>query len=730
MQLLQVLDVEEDPEKLAGRVDQDGDGRFQLDEVCAMFASGTHAHVERGRYFLLLSLAEAETLMRVLHMARAFRPPVLPSVPNDNDNTSNSSRESEQVQELKGRQERKKKREEELIGLGGVLGPQLANTQVALWNNRKTASLTRQPLALLGTTTGRDGAVHLSSQYQHHSAMQSFRFCNSDTFYQPPHLRLLLTALANNPPALRKKWFLAIRKHRRRQQEDWEWRGTSLARVFTLPDQYHLLAHRARLAKIRAGLRSCDLYPMDAFRSVDADKDGVLSPRELALLFHQLAIPLSIKDAEALVQHVLSAKEGDPRTRNGLTESQFCAFFRGDLAHLDLSGPEAGEEGEAAESPRAAAKRLQEVEEKGKSLAAAALEISNFHQLVSRKKAAGAALEAVPLDALDSKGKARPQGREDEDSEAAWDCAGCTFRNAGPLRSCEMCGSVRPVQVDGKGDGKRDGSVGQPPLRADLVAAWSRPAMVSLVRRLRVSVLPVQPEKLICVWTSNGTRSPRKISIWRHPPLPPHPPPQLVADRRGHKVRLVVGQYAGEGYKAPSKALEVCVLDTEASSIGGSPCLGPEFLELIVPYPVDYQLVWQHRTGRPLYVWQPVPPSDLFSSLGMVFTVVPRKPGLKAIRCIPTSWLIARGTTEAKENVGSRLAAAPSKLSVVLPWGTSVNAGRAKEVWSDAPPDGAPGSLWVVNSLGLVHARLGFSAPSNKGKLELLGTSFQAATPS
>lgn len=71
------------------------------------------------------------------------------------------------------------------------------------------------------------------------------------------------------------------------------------------------------------------------------------------------------------------------------------------------------------------------------------------------------------------------------------------------------------------------------------------------------------------------------------------------------------------------------------------------------------------------------------------------EPSLKEVRCVPRAWVV------------------PTK---VVP----------KKVWDDAGTGGRSGSMWVVNSLGLVHVCEGHNAPTEKF-YDLYGTRFMAA---
>jgi len=78
----------------------------------------------------------------------------------------------------------------------------------------------------------------------------------------------------------REIWFTDVRSCRRRRQR-LQLGATPVAKLFTTPDQYHLLQYRATVQRIRALLRARRLFVMDAFRAFDTDNNGQLGCSEL-----------------------------------------------------------------------------------------------------------------------------------------------------------------------------------------------------------------------------------------------------------------------------------------------------------------------------------------------------------------------------------------------------------------------------------------------------------------
>jgi len=156
-------------------------------------------------------------------------------------------------------------------------------------------------------------------------------------------------------------------------------------------------------------------------------------------------------------------------------------------------------------------------------------------------------------------------------------------------------------------------------------------------------------------------------------------------------VRVCLGHYASAALLKPSRGplplpRTVEVVDTRQSRWRLQQDTGA--LETLVaaalPPPVRYTLRWSKRGGgggaRELYAWEGVPPPG-HVALGMLCTAESEPPPLEAMRCVPLAWV--------------RKATAPPI-----------------KVWDDSGSSGARGSIWVVNSLGLLAVVPGHDPPA------------------
>merc|ERR1712150_106618 len=90
------------------------------------------------------------------------------------------------------------------------------------------------------------------------------------------------------------------------------------------------------------------------------------------------------------------------------------------------------------------------------------------------------------------------------------------------------------------------------------------------------------------------------------------------------------------------------------------------------------ELVWFKFGKKPLYVWRPIPPSRKFVCVGMFCTTNLKNPKLKAMRCVPKSWLIH--TTQ-----------------------------QPTCIWKDLSEGDK--SMWIMNKMGLLIASKGVGKP-------------------
>jgi Ca2+-binding EF-hand superfamily protein len=192
--------------------------------------------------------------------------------------------------------------------------------------------------------------------------------------------------------------------------------------------------------------------------------------------------------------------------------------------------------------------------------------------------------------------------------------------------------------------------------------------------------------KFTQVWTSQGSMSRYKVSIWD---------PLVSSGFSQNKASVCLGHFAGKGYDSPNRdstdRLFLEITDTSGNFFGGSSWL-PHVLDRFLPHPARFRQAWSLTHGsNPFYAWEPVPPSDEFVALGFIGTKKDKHPDLTCMRCIPRSWC---------------------KESTYL-----------EKVWDDSGAAGRAGSIWIFNTLNLIGFVTG-SDPPRKRPFDLVSRRF------
>jgi Ca2+-binding EF-hand superfamily protein len=188
-----------------------------FDELKHYLTQRQFYRVQAGRYFVALSLFEAECMRAVIHQQSS-----LPLIPGK-------------------------------------------DTIVALRTER----------TLLDNTYGYEPA----QSHQDQTAKACYRFIDSQANYQPRELTLLLRALQNNELERRYNYFVEVRSNRRRKQIPPE--TTALSKIFITADEHHLLNYKIAAGRITALLKKRGMYPRDLFAAIDRDRDGLLSADDI-----------------------------------------------------------------------------------------------------------------------------------------------------------------------------------------------------------------------------------------------------------------------------------------------------------------------------------------------------------------------------------------------------------------------------------------------------------------
>ena len=176
----------------------------------SIITSGVHRQEQSGRYFVLLSLAEAETIRCILHMRQGK-----PLVP----------------------------------GTDVALALRCIPAQDELFD-----ASDNHPA---------------SPAYQRSVSHNVWRYIDSAMHFRPSELNVLLRSIPA-PPAQRRLFFQSTVACRRRLAKRWE--QTPLAKLFTLEDEWSMLKQRAQAVRVREAIKARGLLLHDAFLKFDFDR--------------------------------------------------------------------------------------------------------------------------------------------------------------------------------------------------------------------------------------------------------------------------------------------------------------------------------------------------------------------------------------------------------------------------------------------------------------------------
>jgi Ca2+-binding EF-hand superfamily protein len=231
-EVLRAVDVigddEKEKEKFLSNMNLDPNGTVSFDELKQVLSRKIQNKVQTGRYYVALSLAEAQCMRLAIH--GQHKTPFLPGT----------------------------------------------DAIVALRTER----------TMLDSTVGFEDA----QTYQHTAAQASYRFIDSAVNFAPKEVNVLLRVLQEEQPDERSKFFMEVRSNRRRKQIDPN--ATPLKKVFSVQDEHNVLQYRIAVGRITALLKSRGMYARDAFAAFDQNRDGMLSGSELQAGLNWLGLKL------------------------------------------------------------------------------------------------------------------------------------------------------------------------------------------------------------------------------------------------------------------------------------------------------------------------------------------------------------------------------------------------------------------------------------------------------
>jgi len=234
--LFRALDLDAEGESVVANL---GSRRMSWEQIEKEVSSQTFCKMQQGRFFVALSLREAEHLRAAMHL---LSPDVWPSK-------------------------------------NGLALRSLGN---------KEGTLNDSLLDAYGPVL-----KSVESNYQLEVAEQILRFANSAEDFQARDLNIVLRSLQAQDLQHRLTWWSDVRSCRRRSQQPWQ--QLPVAKVFVSADEFDDLPVRALLSQMRLALATRHLFPMDAFRQFNTSRGGGLNMEEFTAGLDWLGLRPRIK---------------------------------------------------------------------------------------------------------------------------------------------------------------------------------------------------------------------------------------------------------------------------------------------------------------------------------------------------------------------------------------------------------------------------------------------------
>jgi hypothetical protein len=245
-----------------------------VEETRSLLPEGTLHAIQPRRYIVAVSLAEGETLRRLIHTRAHVLRGVGLAVRDSCGRLLDASERFETEGMCTGR--------ESLLGLGKlpVIEPPFS-------------------VVALGIT--------------------ALKFFNAEMWYTPEELTALLSALEKSPPAARLQWFESAARLRPRERHLWG--DTPLAKVFTPEEEWGELAGRAMLELVNEAVRARRLNPMEFFHRFDGTNVAMLTYEEAARAFDAMHLGFSPADIATVT------RLADTNSDGFVDEHEFATAF-------------------------------------------------------------------------------------------------------------------------------------------------------------------------------------------------------------------------------------------------------------------------------------------------------------------------------------------------------------------------------------------------------------------
>eukprot|EP00933_Yihiella_yeosuensis_P085128 TRINITY_DN99929_c0_g1_i1.p1 TRINITY_DN99929_c0_g1~~TRINITY_DN99929_c0_g1_i1.p1 ORF type:complete len:573 (-),score=106.86 TRINITY_DN99929_c0_g1_i1:209-1927(-) len=504
--------------------------------------------------------------------------------------------------------------------------------------------------------------------YQLEAMEQTLRFLNNAEDFQARELHVLLRSMQLTRLQDRLPWWQDVRACRRRSAKPWH--RLSLSQVFTQQDEFIDWATKALLLRVRWALAAQKMWPGDAFRIMDTSCAGVLRFNDLKVGLEKFGV--NCKDWspdrwEIQVRRLfqLLDKEGKEVV---LPEDWSSAM------ELEVEiGPDVFARGGDSEDASAVEKII-------------GIGMGKIVQSLA-PRILGAGSEASPPSPPDDTLNNRSARRRDN-SNAGFSGLATMATAAASTWFSHHLEQEEPSKLT--------------------------PEMCKKLSAGRFKMKWQKHSSFRPVWTTSKSSTESPISIWAAGEIVPRG--MFLGMKKGSnavKERIPMGHFVSGNFAAPSGIELLEVTDTQHSGFFAKHPRDElaHFLEVFFPRPLRYEPLWCLKDGKhlkPVYVWQPIPPSRDYIAAGVVCTADEEVPAVDEMRCVP------------------RL------------WAETLDGKHAKQVWSGAGSDGLAASFWAYEKqsggnadASLVHVSAGATAkdPPRGFSMPASGKKFYAVIP-
>jgi hypothetical protein len=173
-----------------------------------------------------------------------------------------------------------------------------APTTAALW------VMNDYDMSLLASSNGFHGAAAA----QHSAMVNSFRFMNSDTHYKNTGLTVLLRVFEEDACDSREKWWTEVRSCRRRRQIAIDG-AVPLLTVFNTKNEFEFMEFKAIVNRVQVGLQEIGMLIYDAFRAFNSSNTGLMTCSELYGGLDYLEIPFTPPQIYDLMKKICTTNE-------------------------------------------------------------------------------------------------------------------------------------------------------------------------------------------------------------------------------------------------------------------------------------------------------------------------------------------------------------------------------------------------------------------------------------